>query len=399
MRRKLVVAIAVDGATHFGRAIARGALQYANLRRAWLTYADLRQDDPELKRWPKCDGAIVAGIGEALIKRVLRRVPHVVNCGTGTDPKIMPVVCGDAAACGKMAAEHLLDCRLRHFGYCGWADNPLSELRLGGFREALREHGCDCSVVNVHSNAFRDTIGFSHRSEIIAWLNGLPKPVGILACDDWVAYDLAATCQAASLVVPDQVAIIGVNNDDLLCQSAWPPLSSVEVDYRQVGYLGSRQLERLLSGERLPAEERLLRIPPMGVVCRQSTDMLAVDDASIAQAVRFIREHACDPCGVDDVLAQVPVGRRWLERKFKEVLDRTPHDELMRVRLEAAQKLLLHTEEKIELIAERCGFSSAGNLGRAFYRVLGITPAAFRRTQRGMRPRGIRLKLATNEHE
>ena len=129
-------------------------MEYVNLRRSWLVYADFRQDDPLMKKWPRCDGAVVAGIGQPLLERIARQIKHVVSCGTGTDPAVMPVVCADAAASGAMAAEHLIDCRLKSFGYCGWSVNPLSEQRLHGFRQALRRRGHDCSVALVNRARF-----------------------------------------------------------------------------------------------------------------------------------------------------------------------------------------------------------------------------------------------------
>jgi hypothetical protein len=163
-----------------------------------------------------------------------------------------------------------------------------------------------------------------HRPQLIKWLRELPKPIGILAADDAVAHDLAASCLDAGIGVPEHVAIVGINNDDLLCESAWPPLSSVEADYSRMGYLAARHLDQLLSGQKLARKDRYVLLPPLGVVQRQSTDVLAVNDPDIAEAIRFIREHACEPCSVPDVLKHVPVGRRWLERQFASTLGPNP---------------------------------------------------------------------------
>jgi LacI family transcriptional regulator len=248
---------------------------------------------------------------------------------------------------------------------------------------------------------------------LVSWVKSLPRPIGILAVDDSAACDLAAACLKAGIIVPDEIAIIGVNNDDLLCQSAWPPLSSVEGDFSRVGYTAAVILDRLLSGEKIPIDQRTVLVPPLGIVRRlrgcfrtgrsiescggippdradtarlrevvkqpPSTDVLAVDDPQLSQAVSFIREHACDPCSIEDVLNHIAVGRRWLERQFALKLNRTPHDEILRVQMDAAKRLLLQPGLPIEDIATRCGFSSAPSLGRAFVRSFKITPAAFRR--------------------
>jgi LacI family transcriptional regulator len=153
----------------------------------------------------------------------------------------------------------------------------------------------------------------------------------------------------------------------------------VEADYSRVGYSAAVILDRLLAGEHISVEQRTVRLHPLGIVRRQSTDVLAVDDPQLSQAVRYIREHACDPCSMDDVLRHTAVGRRWLERQFARKLNRTPHEEILRVQMETAKRLLLQPGLPIEDIALRCGFSSAPSMGRAFLRSFEMTPAVFRR--------------------
>jgi len=153
----------------------------------------------------------------------------------------------------------------------------------------------------------------------------------------------------------------------------------VDMDFRRVGYAGAELLDRILSGEKIPPERYRTYIPPIGVVKRASTDVLAVDDINLAEAVRYIREHACDPCTVQDVLRRVPVGRRWLERQFVQQLGRTPHAEILRVQMDSARRLLLHSNYNLPEIAERCGFSAPQSFSRAFRQVMRNSPAAYRR--------------------
>lgn len=378
-KRRPLVGIAVDAAMNFGRAVMRGVMRYANVRRRWLLHEELRANSLALENWPECDGAVVGGASAAVMEFIRQRSRFVVSCSGATDPREMPVVCADSYAVGRLAAEHLLECRLEHFGYYGWHDQRVSMEREEGFRMALAQRGFSVSVSPVSWPQMYEWTSRKHREPLIEWLKSLPKPVGIFAVDDAAAHDLAAACLEAGIPVPDRVAIIGVNNDDLLCESAWPPLSSVQVDFSRVGYLAARQLDRLLEGETLDPSERMIRVPPLGVVRRMSTDVLAVEDPNLAAAVSFIREHACDPCTVQDVLRHVPVGRRWLERQFVRQLGRTPHDEIIRVRMEMARRLLLESDESLKEIAQRCGFSAVQNFTRAFHQVMGITPAAYRR--------------------
>jgi LacI family transcriptional regulator len=244
----------------------------------------------------------------------------------------------------------------------------------------VEARGFTCSDANVGWPTSLETRTHRHLPKLLAWLDKLPKPVGVMAVDDTAAHDLSAACLQARLSVPDRVAIIGVNNDDLLCESAWPPLSSVDCDYSRVGYIAAANLDRMLGGERLDDAQRAVRLAPLGIVRRQSTDLLAIADPTVAEAVQYIRENACKPCSVDDVLRVVPVNRRWLERQFQKNLGRNPHDEIMRVRIDTAKRLLSRPELTLEEISERCGFASNQNFGRAFQHLTGISPGAYRRT-------------------
>ncbi|MFT3788662.1 MAG: substrate-binding domain-containing protein [Tepidisphaeraceae bacterium] len=382
--RRPLVGIGVDGATGYGRAVMRGAMRYVNMQRRWLIHEEMRRiyADSEFI-WPDCDGAIIGGVAECHIPAVLRSTRHTVRCSGSADPKITPVVCLDDVAVGATAAEHLIECQLRHFAYFGTAlDSPLSRNRWTGFATTVAKRGFEASRCEMPWPTDLTRGSITHLASIVPWIQSLPKPVGILAMDDVAAHELAAACLMANVSVPDRVAIVGVNNDDLMCDSAWPPLSSVDCDYSRVGFHAAKILDRLLSGQHVPAKERLVRLPPLGVVRRMSSDVLAIDDPNIAEALRYIREHACEPCGVRDILRYVPVARRWLERQFVKKLGRTPHEEIMRVRIDTARRLLLQPELTVADVSARCGFAVVQNFGRAFLQVTGTTPGAMRRAAR-----------------
>lgn len=379
--RKPLVGIVVDCKDTYGRAILRGVTRYANLQRRWLLFKDLdRTFRATGGPLPQLDGAVVSGLPPAAVERTRKRWPHLVDCSGGGDPDVCPVVALDDVAAGAQAAEHLMDCRLEHFAFYGYKPEfKVSLNRLAGFRQALAARGYACAVCPLAVPSGEQRWAHAHRPALIEWVRGLPKPVGILALDDTNAHDLAEACVEADIGVPDHVAIIGVNNDDLLCDSAWPPLSSVNADYTRIGFAAAKLLDRLLASEHIPRGERLVLIPPLGVVHRQSTDVLAVADPNLADAIRFIREHACEPCTVDDVLRQVPVGRRWLERAFDAHLGRTPKEEITRVRIETARRLLSHSDLSIPQVAARCGYQELKSFYTAFGNVTGTTPAAHRR--------------------
>jgi LacI family transcriptional regulator len=378
----------VDGASSYGRGVLRGVMRYANLQRRWELHADLGRSADMTELWPDADGAIVAGAMRAVFDHIRARARHVVFCSGAGDPTETPVVALDDEAAGAMAAQHFMDCQLRQFAFYGASGgHNVAGKRFRGFCKALEERGFACHESELAWPTHAEWLSHAHWPRLIAWLRDLPKPIGIMAADDAVAHDLAGACLEANIGVPHHVAIIGVNNDDLLCEAAWPPLSSVEADYSRMGYQAAKTLDRLLAGEKLSAEERLFRLPPLGVVQRQSTSVLALNDPNLAAAVRFIRDHACDPCTVDDVLRHVPVNRRWLERQFVSTLGRTLHDEITRVRMDAARRLLLQPDLSMPEIAERCGYSAIQNFTRTFRITLGMTPGVYRRRSlRGTRP-------------
>lgn len=379
-RRRPLVGVAVDAAMGFGRDVLRGAMRYANARHRWMLHEELRAFGPKLEDWPHCDGAVIAVSMPAVVEQVRAGSGHVVSCSGNADPRSMPVVCIDDEAVGRMAADHLINCRVENFGFYGRIRHTVSNNRLRGFRAALREQGRDCSESLIEGSFKYGWSGRPHWPKLIEWMQSLPKPVGILAMDDMAARDVSAACQSIGLPIPERVALLGVNDDDLLCGTSSPSLSSVAVDFTRVGETAARLLDRLLCGEKLSAEQRHVRLQPVGVNRRASTDFLAVEDPHLADALRYIREHACDPCLVGDILKHIPVGRRWLERQFVQKLGRTPHDEIVRVRMETARRLLLQSDETLPQIAGRCGFTAVQNFSRAFRDSLGITPAAYRKS-------------------
>jgi LacI family transcriptional regulator len=354
--------------------------RYANLQRRWLLFKDLERTFDGRGSLPKLDGAIFGGVPLPELERSRRKCGHLVYCSGGGDPNVCPVVALDDVAAGAQAAEHLMDCRLERFAFYGYKpDFKVSVNRLVGFREALQARGFGCEVCPLPVPSGEQRLAHSHRPALINWLRAMRKPVGILALDDTNAHDLAEACLEADIGVPDHVAVVGVNDDDLLCDSAWPPLSSVNADYSRMGFTAAKLLDGLLAGNVLAVAERLVLLPPLGVVQRQSTSVLAVKDENLAEAIRFIREHACEPCTVDDVLYKVPVGRRWLERAFATQLGRTPKEEITRVRIETARRLLGHSDLPIIEVASRCGYQELKSFYTAFGNVTGTTPAAYRR--------------------
>jgi LacI family transcriptional regulator len=213
------------------------------------------------------------------------------------------------------------------------------------------------------------------------WLHELPKPVGVLTWANRLARELIEVCRENEILVPEEVAVLGGDDDDLLCEACNPALSGIQVNSEQVGYRAAELLDRLMDGNAAPKRPILIR--PLGITARRSTEVLAIEDLDLALAVRFIRDHASDPITVADVLEAVPVSRRQLERDFQRVLSRTPAAEIRRVHLERAKDLLTNTDHTIPEVAVNSGFGSPEYLAQVFRRDVGVSPLKYRTQIRG----------------
>ena len=319
-----------------------------------------------------------------LLAKIRRRYSIVVNCSGNTDERDDLVVCSDPESVGLVAANHLLEKGLRSFAFCGWSDQRLSSRRLSGYCRALQSKGFDCSRFLVPRNtASLGAMGVRRRrSGVLTWLRQLPKPVGILTVDDNVARKLASLCAASRIRVPEEVAILGVNNDDLQCETSSPPLSSVDPDFERIGYEAAARLHSLMNLGEPGSMARIRLVPPKQVIQRGSTDVFAVDEPTLAAALRFIHRHACDPCGVKDVVRAVSNNRRWLERHFLRALGQSPHERIVQVRMAKAKAYLLNTAKAITEISAECGYADARNFVAAFKKHQGETPGSYRRRNR-----------------
>ncbi|VTU02592.1 xylose operon regulatory protein : Transcriptional regulator OS=Singulisphaera acidiphila (strain ATCC BAA-1392 / DSM 18658 / VKM B-2454 / MOB10) GN=Sinac_1271 PE=4 SV=1: Peripla_BP_3: HTH_18 [Gemmataceae bacterium] len=225
-----------------------------------------------------------------------------------------------------------------------------------------------------------ENTGLSQGDALADWLRQLPRPVGVFACNDIRAQQVLNTCRAQGVAVPDDVSVIGVDNDEILCNLSYPSLSSVQPDARGIGSLAAALLEKMMHGEAVSAAK--VFVPPRGVVARGSTDGLAIPDRHVVAAVRFIRDHACRGVDVPDVLAQVPLSRSTLERRFQRHLGRSPKEEILRVRIGRVKQLLAAIDYTLAAIARRTGFNSVEHLSALFAQRVGQPPGQFRRSAR-----------------
>jgi LacI family transcriptional regulator len=379
MTAMVPVALIFDFHLGYARGVLRGIKEYAQSRPDWvLLPLDTERVTRELVAAAHPKGLIASVLTEGQSKLLLGVRQPIVNVASVLPGLPFPRVGVDHRLVGQAAAEHLRYCALQHFAYVGNAHHLYSTEREIGFRDALAVIGH-----TVDSYYERRKRSYRQRGRLLVlderlrrWLQALPKPVGIFAGHDVWALQVVEACRLAGLRVPEDVAVVGVDNDDLLCELARPSLSSVIVPAERVGYEAAALLDRLLAGEQPPRDPVL--IPPPGVVSRQSSDVLAIDDPVVAQTVRFLRDSAHLPLRVADVLRAVPVSRRALERRFQAALERGLAAEIRRLHVDKAKQLLADSELPMQTIAERCGFSSQYQFSRAFRREVGTTPTNYR---------------------
>ncbi|MDA7916299.1 substrate-binding domain-containing protein, partial [Verrucomicrobia bacterium] len=239
---------------------------------------------------------------------------------------------------------------------------------------ALKENGLSCHQFPSAKNDNRDWT--KEGKKIAAWLKKLPRPIGIMACYDIRGQQLLDVCRDQSISVPDEVAVIGQHNDELLCELCDPPLSSVIPDPRRAGHTAASLLDRMMRGQK--ADTKPYLIAPLGVATRRSTDVVSIPDSQLSKAIRYIRDHALEGINVADVLKAVPMSRTLLERRFKHYLKRSPYDEILNIRLRKAKELLKGTELPIAEVSARTGFTTPEYLSAAFKKKTGFSPRAFR---------------------
>jgi LacI family transcriptional regulator len=260
-------------------------------------------------------------------------------------------------------------------------------LRMQGFCQRVQEAGFQASVYTADRPGLlqRDwqagTTWLKGMESAIQWLRSLPRPVGLMAADDLMGYDITEVAEEIGIHVPEEVAIVGLNNDEVLCNAARPPLSSIEISLEKAGYKAAELLNEIITRKQKMAGQAILA-EATRVVARQSSEILAVSDPQVAAALHFIRTHFHQPIQVVDVVNAACAGRRTLELRFRQLLSRSVLDEIMRMRIEHLANVLLSTDISIEQIAATSTFESAGYMSRLFKKYKGLSPNAYRRLHR-----------------
>ncbi|PTX91383.1 substrate-binding domain-containing protein [Opitutus sp. ER46] len=370
---RLRVAVCIDTRDGPGRERLLGVYEYA-VQRNWNLLL-VRQDDAagiERVIEMKVDGAILFDRSRHFHRQLRKHGVFCVETSARNLELDDAAVFVDDAAVGTVAAQHLESLGLEHFAYCGPdATHPPSVRRAASFAARLRE-----KRFTVDTFAGVSATGDSQLSELSAWLRGLPKPTGILAFDDKIAERILAACRWAGLAVPEEIALVGAGNDELICELVEPGLSSVCIPTREIGRLAAEAIDAHYQGRAVPAQRSL---PPTEVVIRASSERLLVADPKVVAAIELIRARAHCPFGTDQIVDTIGIPRRTLERRFLASTGRTIHDFIIEFRLALAKQLLRRTHNTISEVARQSGYAALSAFTRMFVERVGCHPDAYRK--------------------
>ena len=356
----------------------RGIEKYAQ-EHSWFLSANLARE--KVVPWGWEGDGILAWLGawDELAEFVQQQQKPTVDFSYRRTNLRFPRVLEDHVRAAQLVAEHFLGRGFRHFVFYSDAANWSYDERGQAFVNALQQAGMACTWLKWYeSPAFRtDREQWKRKRQwLAAEMKKAPKPLALFAANDQHALDVLEACQNAGLFVPEQVAIVGAENYLLAADAMQTPISSVDTNLEALGYCGAELLDQLMQGKRPPKEP--IRVPAAGLVVRKSSDLLAIEHAGVAKSLRFIWEHSHEPISVKDLVGVAAMSRRGLHNAFMEHLGRTPGQELHRVRIERAKKLLAGPSEKIEGLARMCGYQSANSFCIAFKQAVGISPRQYR---------------------
>jgi len=377
MRR---VALLIETSRSYGRDLLRGVKRYSLEQGPWSLFVEVRDLESQPPSWLRNwdgDGIITRSGSTAIAAEVRRaRVPTIELRSTRHGPWF-PFVGVDNHEVGAMVARHFLERGFRNFGIFALNAEEFFVERRESFVASLKHAGYSCSVLLQSGRTEKPAGWETQQQRLMSWIKQLPRPVAIMACTDQLGCWLLDACSRLSVRVPEEVAIVGVENDDVLTTVSTPPLSSVRLAGEQIGFTAASLLDRLMRGERLRQRQTL--IPPICLETRQSSDIVAIEDRDLAQAVQLIRERACSAFTVADILMKVPISRSTLERGFRQLLGRSPNQEIVRVKIERVCQLLRETDLNLDQISRRTGFNTPQYMLEVFRKQMRMTPGAYRR--------------------
>jgi len=382
------VLLLIDFSEEYGRGLLNGIAKYSRLFGPWsfsripLVYRN-KNDVNEIISWAKEWGSngIIAQIENESIYRQLLELKKPLIAQDAYERFLqIPNITGLYYETGQMAANYFIEKGFRNFAFYGFENIVWSRERCNGFRDRIENLNYKVHIYQ-HQKEETPPLWSYTESSLSDWLKALPKPIALMTCDDNQGQHVTEACKAVGINVPEQIAVLGVDNDLSICNLSDPPLSSISLNTEKGGFEAAKLLDRMMKGNLTGFADIL--IEPLQVISRRSTDILAVDDKEISKALHFIYYHHKENIRVDDVVRSTALSRRVLEKRFQSVLKRSILNEISNLRIEHVKQLLIETEMNISEIADTCGYSDIKNLSRYFRNYQGITPLEFRKLKRG----------------
>ncbi|MBX3426179.1 MAG: DNA-binding transcriptional regulator [Pirellulales bacterium] len=383
------VILLIESSRAYGRDCLLGVADYVRAHGGWRVLQVERGLGERLPAgladW-QGDGVIARIESEPIAEQIARLGLPTVDLRGAFHPPRGAMFDADHEAIARLAAEHFLHRGFRHFAYCGFSGVDFSDKRGRAFLAHLEHRAASRQAyepprrVSGQVTVLRsEASGEFESAQLGAWLRRLPKPVAVLACNDVRGRQVLEACSQGGVPVPEEAAVLGVDDDQVICELSAPPLSSIRPAARRIGFEGAAMLDRLMNGASPPAE--VVLVAPQGLAQRQSSDVAAVEDQDVAATLAFIRDHAGGGLSVQDLLNRIPLSRSTLERRFRVAVGRSPAAEIERVRMSRAKALLCDTDYGLDRIARLTGYQSASQFAAAFKRCANSTPGAFRKAQ------------------
>lgn len=361
----------------FGRQLIIGIARYSRLNGPWSFYKepiDLKSSVPHLTTW-KPDGIIMRD--SLITKELLKlRIPTILAIHNSSYPKNLPVIKTDSSSIAKLASEHLIEKGLKNFAFCGFNNYDWSKERRFYFNRFISEAGYKTHNY-ILPKRIKKNDWENEQQHVSNWIKTLPKPVGIFACNDDRGQHILEVCKLIDLKVPEDVAVVGVDNDPMICEIGDPPLTSIALNVESAGYEAAKLLDGLIEKKKI--SKRQILVSPSHIVQRQSSNILAVDNAEVALAIRYIRNNAKNKILVKDVVKTTGISRRALERRFRKTIHRSIYDEIRLVRIEWISKLLIESDLSISQITSLFNFTDVEHISRYFKKEKGIGLREFRK--------------------
>ena len=377
--RKVIILVNTARAT--GRKFLRGIERYISSTGQWEVCIQppeyLPNSDSDLDQWFQFNQAngIIARDSIHTNKILELDIPKVISDTKNETTPGRSTISTDSEKTGIMAADYFISLGFKNFAFCGYDQLDWSEKRFESYRNNLLENGYS-NIFNYNDWDEKDTYKESERFKIAEWIKTLPKPICIFACNDDRGFSVMEACKIADYKIPEEIAVLGVDNDELICDISTPPLSSIELNFEYAGYCSAALLDEMINNNG-PANN--IVVDPVSIATRQSTDILAVEDKEVAKAMSFIRENYQKAIQIRDVVEVTNLSRRELELRFRKYIKRSIKDIFTRLRIESIKRRLRESTEPVYMIANSLEYTDTEHFSRYFKQATGLTPSQYRR--------------------